>query len=297
MIEITFLGTTCMVPTKERNHAALFISFRDEGLLVDCGEGTQRQLKIAGIKLTKITKLLITHWHGDHVLGIPGLLQSMSASDYDRTLEIYGPEGTKKFMSKMMETFIFDNKVKMKVNEIKEGKFFENHHFMLSSFKLEHGIKTLAYVFDEKDRRRIKVAYVKKLGIPEGPLLGKLQKGKDITFKGKKVKAEDATYIVKGKKISVVSDTLLCEGCYKAAENADLLICESAYAEDLENKAEEYKHLTAKQAALIASQSNAKRLVLTHFSQRYKDTSKIESDAKTYYKDVVCAYDFLKIKI
>ncbi len=296
-MEIIFLGTTCMMPTKERNHAGVFISYKDEGILVDCGEGIQRQFKIADIRLTRITKILITHWHGDHVLGLPGLFQSLSASDYDKTLEIYGPSGTKEKIKNMLDVFIFDNNVKYKVIELKQGKFFENNDYILECAELEHGVKTFGYVLQEKDRRRIKVPFIRKIGMPDGPLLGKLQQGKDVTFKGKKITAEEATYIVKGKKLAIISDTVLCEGCYTLAKDADILISESAYAEDLEDKAEQYKHLTAKQAALIASQSNVGRLILTHFSQRYKDTSQIESDAKTYFDDITCAYDFLKVKM
>src|SRR3989338_5975807 len=115
-MQIIFLGTSSMVPTKERNHSSILLSCGSENILVDCGEGTQRQLKIAGIKLTKITKILISHWHGDHVLGLPGLIQSMSAAGYERTLMIYGPAGTKKFMANVFKAFIFDRKINFMIN-------------------------------------------------------------------------------------------------------------------------------------------------------------------------------------
>jgi ribonuclease Z len=286
-----------MVPTKERNHTALLLRFQGEGILIDCGEGTQRQIKLAGHKLTEITRLLITHWHGDHVLGIPGLIQSLGSSQYNGKLQIYGPKGTKQYMENMLKAFVFDNRVNYTVHEVEKGRFIDAKKFAVESYPLEHGISTVGYRFIEKDRRRIRLAYTEKLGIPEGPLLGKLQNGKDITYKGRTVKADDATYIVKGKIVAFVLDTVYCEGCLKLAKDADLLVSEAAFDHDLEDKANFRKHLTAQQAAQIASQSGAKKLILTHFSTRYKDTSELEKTAKDIFPDTICAHDLMKVKI
>ena len=174
-MQLTFLGTSAMVPTKERNHSAVLISYSTEGILIDCGEGTQRQMKIAGIKPSKITKILISHWHGDHVLGIPGLIQTLAKNEYDKVLEIYGPKGTKERMENMFRAFSFEDKIETRIHEITKKRFFESKGFFLETLPLEHSITTLGFSFIEKDRRRIKVNIVKKLGIPEGPLLGKLQ--------------------------------------------------------------------------------------------------------------------------
>lgn len=296
-MQITFLGTSCMVPTKERNHSSVFLSYKSEGILFDCGEGTQRQLKIAGIKPTKVTKILISHWHGDHVLGIPGLMQTLGASEYNRTLEIYGPVGTKKHIKAMFEAFVFDRPFEIKVNEISSGVFFQNKDFKLSVLPLKHGITTLGYVFVEKDRRRINISAVKKLGIPQGPLLGRLQAGEQIVFKGKKISPAKTTTIVKGRKIAFISDTMPCTNCYNLSQDADLLICEAAYTSKLEEKARQYKHMTAKEAALVASRSNVKQLVLTHFSARYKNTLELQEDAQAVFENVQCAEDFMKIKL
>ena len=156
-----------MVPTKERNHSAVFLSYKAEGILVDCGEGTQRQMKIAGIKIAKVTKILISHWHGDHVLGLPGLIQSLGASEYSRALEIYGPKGTKQHIKAMFEAFVFDRPFEIKVVEVEKGVFFENKDFKLEALPLKHGIITIGFDFIEKDRRKIDIRAVKKLGIPE----------------------------------------------------------------------------------------------------------------------------------
>ncbi len=296
-MQITILGTSCAVPTKERNNSSFLLEYRGEGILFDCGEGTQRQLKIAGIKLTKVTRILISHWHGDHVLGISGLIHSLGLGEYNKVLKIYGPKGTKKYMSHLLNSTADTTRTEIEIIEVEEGVFYENEWFKLEAVKLEHGCPTIGYVFIEKDRRRINTKYTKKLGIPEGPLLGKLQEGKNIKFKGKTVSLKQATYLVKGKKIGYVADTLLCKGAYDIAKNADLLIAESTYTHKDKEKAEEYHHLTAREAGLIASKSNAKKLVLMHFSGRYKNVQEIEEDARQVFDNSFAAKDFMKIDV
>jgi len=296
-MQLTFLGTSAMVPTKERNHSAVLISYSIEGILIDCGEGTQRQMKIAGIKPSKITKILVSHWHGDHVLGIPGLIQTLAKNGYDKVLEIYGPEGTKSRMENMFKAFSFEDKIETKIYEITKKRFFEGKDFFLEALPLEHGIITVGFSFIEKDKRRINIDTVRKIGIPDGPLLGKLQSGESIIFKGKKITPEQATYVVKGKKLSFIADTVPCNNALELAKNSDILVCEATYADNLEEKAAEYMHMTSKQAGLLANQAKAKKLILTHFSQRYKTMEEIEDDAKNVFSNTICAYDFMKIKI
>ena len=286
-----------MQPTKERNHSGILVIHNEEYILLDCGEGVQRQIKFTSVKPTKITRLLISHWHGDHVLGMPGLMQSMGANEYSKELKIYGPKGTKRYMASMLESFFSRDTIPHQIKEIKEGKVLETKNLVVEALPLEHGINTLGFSIIEKDKLRVNMAKLKKINVLEGPHIAKLQEGKDIIYKGRKIKAKDFTTLVKGKKITYIADTKLCDNCFKLAKDADVLICESTYASDLQEKAEKYMHLTAKDAAFIANQANVKKLVLTHFSQRYKDTSKILEDASTYFKDVVCAYDFMKIKL
>ncbi len=297
-MELIFLGTSAMVPTKERNHSALFIKYGKEGILVDCGEGTQRQFKLAEETATRITRILISHWHGDHVLGLPGLLQTLSASEYgtkETPLEIYGPRGTKKHIELMLQAFPFDNKIDIKIKEINEGIFINTEGFKIEAYELEHSTSCIGFKFVEKDKRRIDVEKVKKLRIPEGPLLGKLQQNKAIIFNGKNISPKETTYVVPGKKIGIITDTGQCNNCLRIAEDTDILICEATFMDKEVEKAEEYKHLTIKQAALIAHTVNTKKLVLTHFSQRYKDKAEIEQEAKDIFPNVVFAYDGMKI--
>jgi len=162
---------------------------------------------------------------------------------------------------------------------------------------MTHPVPCVGFSFIEKDRRRIKVAYVKKLGIPDGPLLGKLQRGKDVVHKGKKVLVKDATTLVKGRKITIITDTLLNKNCFDLATDADILICDSTYTSKLKEKALEHSHLTSLEAAQIASKAGVKKLYLTHFSARYKSTHELEEDARTAFDKVYSAHDLLKIKL
>lgn len=297
MFNIRFLGTSSMSPTKSRNQQAIFISVGSEGILIDCGDGTQNRFKAMGVSLTKITKILITHWHGDHVFGLPGVVQSLNNSEYSKTLEIYGPIGTKKNFSLMLKTFPFDKRIKINVIEVSSGTFFKNKKIFIAAIKMKHAVPTLAYSIVESDKRRINLSYVKKMGIFPGPLLGALQNNMVISWKGKKIRPCDATSIIKGKKVVVILDTLLNPNCYSIAKNADLLICESSFDFSLANKAKEYLHLTNIDAATIAKRAKCKKLILTHFSNRYKDVSIIKKGASKKFKGVVCAEDFMTISV
>ncbi len=296
-MEITFLGTSAMVPTKNRNHSAVLLRYKGENILFDCGEGTQRQFKIAGIKPTKITKILISHWHGDHCLGLPGLIQTLEKEGYSKTLEIYGPVGTKKRIKSLLGVFDSAKTIEIKIMDIKKRKFFENKDFLLEALPLKHGVRNLGYCFTEKDRRRINLNYVKKLGLSKGPLLGKLQQGKAVKLNGKTVSLDKSTYIVKGQKISYVTDTRPCRNALVIAEGSDLLIAEGCYLHELYERAKEVMHMTAREAALLAKQSSSKKLILTHFSQRYKKTDVLEKDAKKVFKNTLAAKDFMKVKV
>ena len=296
-MEIVFLGTSSMVPTKDRNQSGVFLSYGTQGLLFDCGEGIQRQFKMAGLKITSVTKVLLSHWHGDHVLGLPGLVQTLSASDYGKSLEIYGPKGTRQRIEHLFQAFVFDKDIELKITEVREGRFYDGKDFTLEALPMEHGIETLGYAFIEKDKRRILPKKLDHFGIKPGPIVGRLQEGHTVEVKGKHVHPDDVSSIVRGKKVAYITDTKLCENCFALAHQADVLVCESTYASSLEGKGEEYSHMTASQAAQIAARAGVRKLYLTHFSARYKDVSELEEEARKMFPDSTCAYDFLKVKI
>jgi len=295
-IPITFLGTSQAIPTEKRNHTAVLLKYRDETILIDCGEGTQRQFRKVHLNPCKITRILITHWHGDHVLGLPGLFQTLALSNYPKTLHIYGPRGTKRFINEIYKMFLFAGKLKIEVKEV-NGKFFENNDFYLEATPLKHGAGVNGYSFIEKDKIRLDKNKLRKLKI-KGKIISDLQKGEDIVWQGRKIKAKDITYLQKGKKITFLWDTVLFENCYKAAKNSDLLISESNFTEKEAELAREYKHLTAKQAAQIAKKSKVKKLILTHLSQRYENNENIIlNEAKKVFKNTILAEDLMKVEV
>jgi len=295
------LGTSCMVPTKERNVQGIFVEFKGEGILFDCGEGTQRQMNIAGINRNKVRKIFLTHWHGDHVSGLIGLLQTISNNESPQKVTVYGPRETRERVSHLLKSVSFEeSRMDLEVKELDPRGVevvYDGEDYLIQAAYLDHKIPCLGYSLVEKDKRRINMAKAKKLGLREGPLVGKLQLGHSVTFKGETIKPEDVSYVQKGKKLSIILDTLPCTTAYELAREADLLIAESAYTSEMEEKSLEYKHMTTKQAALIATTANVKRLIITHFSQRYKTAKDLEEEIKTFFPESQAAFDFMKIKL
>jgi ribonuclease Z len=296
-MEILMLGTSSMVPTKDRNHSATLIYHEKDSLLFDCGEGTQRQMKIAGVDINRIARIFITHWHGDHVLGLPGLVQTMCGQAYDKTLHIYGPKGTKRHFSYMLKAFEFDLRFEIQIHEATKGIIYKSDEYNVECLPMKHSVPTIGFALVENPKRKMNLEFMRKMNIPKGHLWSRLQNGQDAVFDGKKITSKEATVLIPGKKVAYIVDTGYCTNAVKLAENADLLIIEATYISEKEEKAEAYEHLTAKQAALIANNANAKKLLLTHFSQRYKTTHDIEEEAKTYFANTTCAYDFMKVRV
>ncbi|MFA5723676.1 MAG: ribonuclease Z [Candidatus Pacearchaeota archaeon] len=299
-IPITFLGTSSAVPTETRNHIAMLLDYKNEHILIDCGEGTQRQFRKAHINPGTITRLLITHFHGDHVFGLPGLFHTLSLNNYSKTLYVYGPKGTKKFIADIFKTFIQSKKIKYEVQEV-SGKFLKTKDFDLTALALDHDAPCNGYLFEEKDKLRIDKEKLKKLHVSQkNPELAKLTLGKNIKINKKTINYKTLTYKQKGKKIGIILDTRLCNNAKKLA-NSDLAIIESTFLESSPNGKElarEYKHLTAKQAAELAKKGKAKQLVLTHISQRYEHKENLLlEEAKSVFKDTIIAQDLLKVEI
>jgi len=308
-IKITFLGTGSAIPTITRNHSAIYFKYKNENILIDCGEGTQRQLRKAKINPCKITRLLITHLHGDHVFGIPGLFQTLNLNNYNKTLEIYGPKGIKRFIKDIFKTFNLTKavKIKIKITEISKSEevsklklseflnVFETKDFTISALPLEHGIPTLGYVFQEKNKLKINKQKLKKLNLSTkyNPKIAKLLKKKNIKIKNKTIRYQDLTYLEKARKISIILDTKLCPNIKKLTKNSDLAIIESTSLDKTK-----YKHLTAEQAAQIAKQAKTKQLILTHISQRYEfKENLLLKQAKKIFPNTKIAKDFMSVEV
>jgi ribonuclease Z len=298
-IKITFLGTADQIPSVKRNSISILLNYKEENILIDCGEGTQRQFRKANLNPCKVSRILITHWHGDHILGIPGLLSTFALSGYNKTLHIYGPKGTKTFMNQILEIFKFRRNYKIKVEEVdgNSGKFFETKDFYLEAKSMTHRIPCNSYVFVRKGMRKINKRKLLETKLPAGPLLRKLKEGKDILYKNKKFKSKNLTFKEDNKKISFVLDTSLNKDIVPFVKNSDLLVCESCFGSELEEHAKEYKHLTAKQAGEIAKKAEVEKLILIHISQRYKNSKKILKEAKNIFKNTRIAEDFDRITV
>lgn len=300
-MEITILGTSCMVPTKERNVQGIYVEYKGEGILFDCGEGTQRQMNIAGINRNKIRKILLTHWHGDHVSGLIGLLQTISNNENPQKVTIFGPRETRERIAHLLRAVSFEeSRMELEIKEINPSgveKIYDGEDYIIQAAYLDHKIPCLGFSLVEKDKRKINMAKAKKIGLREGPLIGKLQAGHSVSFKGQTITADEVSHMQKGKKLSIILDTLPCKNAYELAAEADVLIAESAYTSDMEEKSLEYKHMTTKQAALIATTANVKKLIITHFSQRYKTNKELEEDIRQFFPESQAAFDFMKIKL
>lgn len=299
-VELIILGTSSQFPTKQRNHSSIFLRFDKFKALFDCGEGTQRQMRILKLSPHDLNALFISHWHGDHTLGIGGILQSLSASGRTQPLIIHGPLGTRERIKLIMNTYYFRKPFEVKTFEHKPRKeevIIENEEFKVSCFPLKHGIPTIGFNFITKHFRKINLEYTKKFGLTRHPLLGKLQKGEDIEYKGKKITVDKGTYLEDGKKISYVIDTKYDEVLKEYASEADLLICEATLSQKDFEKSDERNHMSTLQAAKVAREAKAKKLLLTHVSQRYYNTKKLLAEAKTVFKNASYAKDFDKIVI
>ena len=298
-IKITFLGTSDAIPSARRNHSSILLNYKDENILIDCGEGTQRQFRKAELNPCKISRLLITHWHGDHVLGIPGLLQTLALSGYNKILYIYGPRGTKKYIDEIMKIFKFVEKYEIKIEEIAgKGKFYETSDFYLEAEQMEHGIPANAYSFVIKDKIRIDKKKLEKSKLPEGPHLQQLKQGKDVSHQGKKYKAKDLIYFEKGKKISIVLDTAMNPKIEGFVKDAELFICESSFGSELEKEARERMHMAVNQTASVAKKAKVKKLILTHISSRYeKNLNQILDEAKKIFKESYLVKDLDVVEV
>jgi ribonuclease Z len=306
-IKITFLGTGSAIPTARRNHPAVLLQFKDENILIDCGEGTQRQFRKAKINPCKITKILISHWHGDHTLGIPGLLQTLVLNGYNRKLKIYGPRGTKKKIKEIMDVFMRSylksgkgggQKLDLEVYEVGERTFFESEEYYLESASLNHGVPAVAYAFVVREKKRLDKKKLKKLNLPKSSLIGELVKGKVVEINGKKINGKKISYLEPSRRVSIVMDTLPCNGAVEISRNANVLVCESSFSVEDKDTAKNYGHLTSVDAAKIAKKAGAMKLFLVHLSQRYDAVPKIIlNEANKIFKDVKVAEDLDRVEL
>ena len=300
-LRIIFLGTAGSIPTQKRSLPAITIQRKGEQIMFDCGEGVQRQMIRAKAGFHKKMKVFISHMHGDHILGLPGLLQTMALLDRDKKLDVYGPPGIKRFLEGVRETVQFVLTFPVEIHEIYEaGVVCEEQEYTVQAAWANHVIPNLAYAFVEKPRPgRFYPEKAKALGIPEGPLWSKLQHRHNVKLpSGRVVKPEDVTGAPRiGRKIVYTGDTRPFKGFVRFAAKADLLIHDATLDEELAERAEEDGHSTPSQAARDAKKARVKRLILTHISARYEDTSNLLKQAQKIFRNTQVAEDFMQIEM
>ena len=300
-INITFLGTAGSVPTTNRSLPAIIIKRQNEQIFFDCGEGTQRQIIKAKTGLHKKMKILISHLHGDHVLGLPGLLQTMALMDRQKKVEIYGPNGIRHFLDCAKEILKFGLSFPVKIIEITNpGIVCEEKEYIIEAIKSSHTDTSLSFGFIEKPRPgKFYPKKAKVLGVPEGERWSKLQEGKNIKLpNGKLVKSTDVTGpLRKGRKIIYSGDTRPIEGFEIFASGADLLIHESTFDDSLIDKALTDGHSTPSQAANEAKKAKVKKLVLTHISARYPNAKILLEQAQKIFQNTIIAQDFMELEL
>jgi len=299
-VEVIFLGTAGSFPTAKRGAPAIAVRRGAELLLFDCGEGTQRQMVLAKVGLKAQTSIFITHMHGDHVLGLPGLLQTMALFDRTAPLKVYGPEGIYAFVKAMKETVRFGLTYPIEVKEVVEGLVYEKEDYHVESAWMKHPIPSLGYALVEKTRPgKFFPSKAEALGIPKGPLWGELQKGRTIsTPAGRIVHPDDVMGSPRrGRKIVYTGDTSACEAAVALARDADLLIHEATFDDELAEEALESGHSTPSQAAEAAKKARVKRLVLTHISGRYIEEDGFLDRARRIFPEVIVAWDLMILKV
>jgi ribonuclease Z len=300
-LHIVFLGTAGSIPTPKRSLPAILIQRKGEQIMFDCGEGLQRQMIKAKAGFNRKMKIFVTHMHGDHILGLPGLLQTMALLDRERKLDVYGPSGIKRFLEDIRETVQFVLTFPVDIHEIyKEGVVCEEQEYIVEAVWADHVIPSLAYALVEKARPgKFYPEKAKALTVPEGPLWSKLQHGHEAKLPdGRIVKPQDVTGLPRpGRKIVYSGDTKPFRNFAKFAAGADLLIHDATLDDELTERAREDGHSTPGQAARNAKKAKAKQLILTHISARYDDTSMLLEQAQKIFKNTQVAEDFMKIEI
>ncbi|MDH5415868.1 MAG: ribonuclease Z [Nitrosopumilus sp.] len=298
-MKLVFLGTSAAQPTEKRGLSCICLERDGEILMFDAGEAAQISYMKSGLGWNKKMKMFVTHLHGDHCVGILGLLQTMSMQNRTEALEIFGPNGIEEFIAANIKVLNFGLSFPILITNIKEGKVFEDKKFSIYACKANHSVTAFSYLFEEKDKPgRFNLDEAKKIGIPEGELWKKLQNGNQIEINGKIIKPEQVLGEKRsGKKIGISGDTMPTKELEKFFENCDYLVFDATFLDGEKQRAQDTCHSTAKQAATIAKSAKVKNLVLTHFSARYKDEVGHLQEANKIHDSVITARDLLEIEI
>jgi ribonuclease Z len=296
--ELVVLGTASQVPTRHRNHNGYLLLWDGEGLLFDPGEGTQRQLLLAGVPASRVTRLCVTHFHGDHCLGVPGVIQRLSVDGVGHSVHAYFPASGAEYFARLRHASVFYERADVREVPVSaDGPVAQGEFGVLVTARLDHPVDAVGYRLVEPDGLRFVPESLAHFGIT-GPAVGELQRTGSISLGGKTIGLDEVTEPRLGQKFAFVMDTRLCDAVYALAEGVDLLVIEATFLDEDAGLASEYGHLTARQAAQVAADCGARLLVLTHFSQRYPDLSRHREEAAAVFDgDIVIAEDLSRIAV
>jgi ribonuclease Z len=289
--DLTVLGSSSQQPTRTRNHGAYLLRWNEEGFLFDPGEGTQRQFIFANIAPTSVTRILISHFHGDHCLGLGSMLMRLNLDKVQHEIHCYYPASGKVYFDRLRYGSMYHENIKVVEHPVKaEGIVDQDGKFIIEAFFLDHGVENIGWRLQEKSFRKFSKEKLKENKVV-GPLVRILEEQGEIIIDGKRISIDDVSILKEGAVVAVVMDTLPCKGAIKAAKGAELLLCESTYLETHRDLAKKHHHLTALQAATIAKDAGAKMLILTHFSARYQELSGFEEEAKKIFPNTFIGED------
>ncbi|ATO28387.1 ribonuclease Z [Bacillus atrophaeus] len=305
-MELLFLGTGAGMPAKSRNVSSIALKLLEERRsvwLFDCGEATQHQILHTSIKPRKIEKIFITHMHGDHVYGLPGLLGSRSFQGGEDELTIYGPKGIRAFIETSLNVTATRLTYPLTIIEIEEGVIFEDDQFTVTAKPVIHGVPAFGYRVQEKDMPgALKADLLKEMKIPPGPIYQKIKQGEEVTLEdGRVINGRDfLDEPKKGRVVAFSGDTRVCSNVKELAVDADVLVHEATFAKGDDKLAHDYFHSTTEQAAKTAKEAGAKKLILTHISARYQGEASLQmllTEAEDIFANSMTAFDFLEIDV
>jgi ribonuclease Z len=292
--DITILGCSSQQPTRYRNHGAYLVRWNDEGLLFDPGEGTQRQFIFAEIAPPVVTRIFISHFHGDHCLGLGSMLMRLNLDKVTHPIHCYYPASGKKYFDRLRYSCIYKENITVVEHPVKQAGLVEDDgKFRIEAQFLDHGVENIGWRITEPDTIKFEKEKLQALKL-DGPIIRQLEKEGKISHNGRWILLEEVSHLRPGATFAYVVDTRPCPEALILAQNAKVLICESTYLDEDRAMANEYKHMTAKQAAQIAKKAHVDTLILTHFSARYRDPQILGEEARTSFPNTFVAEDLKK---
>ncbi|MHA6617015.1 ribonuclease Z [Pseudonocardia sp. DLS-67] len=296
--ELVVLGTASQAPTRTRNHNGYLLRWDGEGFLFDPGEGTQRQMLLAGVASSAVTRICVTHFHGDHCLGVPGVVQRLSLDGVTHPVFAHFPASGREYFARLRHASSFHEIADVREEPVeRDGVLASGPRGVLEARRLDHPVEAFGYRFAEPGGRRMLPGRLAERGI-SGPDVGRLQREGELDVGGRTVRLADVSVPRRGQRFAFVMDTRLCDGVYALADGVDMLVIESTFLAEDEWLARTYGHLTARQAGSVAAECGVRKLVLTHFSQRYPDPTRFAAEAaEVFGGEIVVAEDLAHVPL